>query len=1640
MNKKFSTLVAALLASGGLFYAVDAMILPAGDGGAKYVMVQTRAASPAEYTVKGEALGEGLAFADAKIWKGKVGGSGAYLITDNGSYIGKAATGDVVLLPGSAETAPDGAVAFSFEGENLKSGTDYLIVNTSTGALSLKAAPDAGEAFVGVFTAEGVVATEASTTVAFALGQNVKTADVLGSQLAVKFNTTAAAKLEVAAQVSNGSFSGATEMTVVDGKYLSFKNEAGDDLYWVNDDNTADAAITFTTDKSKASEVTISSHELKFSTGTNAYIKKKADGSLINSLAQGSDGDRVYVYKANDGGLKTWASDFIGINTCNLAVATASAGADVTSSACTPVKFTKETTAYATSAVATATIAAGEVWTVNADGKISTSGHTYLKVSSLDLILAADGDAVFSLGKDGVLMCGDKYVKVESNKLTLADANSEDAAYLYAAEEGNDVATISVKPSTGTIAAGTYVIAKSTESQVVLTTGAQVLTATEKAATPADPEAGADLTEAPDATTPVLVKLGDNLLIVDGGKVKTIAASDWSLTDGAKAAAASWLVKDGKYESVALKNAGEAKRFLDVAPSLKAATPAEATAFALTADGGKFAYYTSASEATDNINGTFKFGYTKGTGNVFFTEAGAKANDYSAAATTKLAASTVIAQAPENTTHEAYNLVKNDGNYYLLSVDGGQNYLSWDGATLGKKTSEEVVSAENDGAVSATDNELKKVLWKVTESTFGGVKHYTLSTVASTTDKPLVLGGGSDFESIGGLSYNTNLGVQLQLNGATSKTMVITDATNGIALSKASADETVATFGLYAAPGMLLDGKYLTEKLGNGFDVTIAIDKDFKKTSIEANPFTGTLTPVRSVAKTNNKVVSTTANANTDKRFYLQNAAGDFIVLDTESTWGESSESLNGENSKDRGYKLATISKEDFWAMTVGESGSGDADMKAQYKYTFGVSYSAGVYKASDAKALAINVYNTGATTESDLFGKLYVATVDGKNMLTTSNDIETDGSRIENWPFIKFGGSNLTDIKTLLKGKFVTIVNANTAAKYNSKGYGKVYAINTEGEAGYVDASKVLLTSPEAQWAVTKNSSNQLVFTNRENPSIALDAQTLYNVEADNVYAFAGSQDTVKIEFVNNATKFDGFANMDENALRDEQFKIAAYLPVTENAYLTENHAGKHQIGLDKNAANAVIWSLTKEYAGRPDKKVSRIDTVYVVSTLGYYDGNDYKSDKKDTLAILPYIVKNDANGEYVRYGVGSNIKDNDLMKYYVCNPFNGESTLDEAGAKAAAQRFALKMKPNGTYNLVEIDQTDDKIGSYKTNTLGDLKMYAGTSENNGITNRADIYDQTENDLFVVEKMDAPAYRKIAMGDTIRIYRAENDAQVVYEKGEFLSIANAVQFPKINPALYVDTAYVDRGNNNRWEYLLTVEAVRKIVNDDCGIPSHEKFHADTTYGRFLVNLMDSANVYAETHIHDNKYINEEDGENYAKLGFVKGFHTEDTLFVERVAGKFDRLPMDRKANSHSVAKFAFRIVDQDAKSFIIETGRKDFGSSEYTEKPGYLKWLNGVLVVVDDVKKADIFNLNADETRIPTANEGINTSEVSVIVSEGEVTINGAAGKTVVITNVLGQTVASTILSSDNATISAPAGIVVVAVEGEAAVKAIVK
>ena len=388
--------------------------------------------------------------------------------------------------------------------------------------------------------------------------------------------------------------------------------------------------------------------------------------------------------------------------------------------------------------------------------------------------------------------------------------------------------------------------------------------------------------------------------------------------------------------------------------------------------------------------------------------------------------------------------------------------------------------------------------------------------------------------------------------------------------------------------------------------------------------------------------------------------------------------------------------------------------------------------------------------------------------------------------------------------------------------------------------------------------------------------------------------------------------------------------------------------------------------------------------------------------------------------------------------------------GYEAPQRFFVFKDNGDEKYNLVEVEKVtsdapyrNSRVAQYNADdeayySIEDLslnpyaKMYSGDGTENGILNNTPAYNQEENDLFVVEPRDAAMYKKLAMGDTISLYREVDDQDILFENGQFLGTATSDQFAEANPALYVDTAYVDRGNNNRWEYLLAVEAKHWESNLECNIPGHPKHKADTTTGRFLVSLMDSAYVYAEEHLHNNIFINEVDGEDFAKLGFVEGYHTHDTLYLQRPDGTYDKIDMTRKEASHSIGKFAFRFIDNTENAFVIETGSKFFGYGNEV-KPGYLKWLNGTIVVVDDIEKAEVFNMNTDETRTPTANEEIAAeATVSVVATDGAVIVKGAEGKNVVVSTILGKVVANEVLNSDNETIAAPAGIVVVSVDGE--------
>ena len=280
-----------------------------------------------------------------------------------------------------------------------------------------------------------------------------------------------------------------------------------------------------------------------------------------------------------------------------------------------------------------------------------------------------------------------------------------------------------------------------------------------------------------------------------------------------------------------------------------------------------------------------------------------------------------------------------------------------------------------------------------------------------------------------------------------------------------------------------------------------------------------------------------------------------------------------------------------------------------------------------------------------------------------------------------------------------------------------------------------------------------------------------------------------------------------------------------------------------------------------------------------------------------------------------------------------------------------------------------------------------------------------------------------------------------------------------------------------------------------CGhaTPANAGYH----YGKYLVNFSDSAQIVIDRKASANPYMLSTSGSvnsAYTRVGFVEAIHMGDSLYVltngfEKMApadldtaaiianykkAGLERFIVNLAGDNHKNVTWSFRYVNPDKagnvaeegndNSFLIEsnvyaaneTYRTVKGDKDRAIAPidaaAWLKMHNGCLVLTDKAATfsstktggdgALVFNVQrmTEEDQFVTSNDEIATEGISIVAGNGTVTVQGAAGKSVVITNILGKVIAETVLTSDNATISFPAGIVAVAVDGEEAVKSIVK
>ncbi|WP_298553932.1 DUF6383 domain-containing protein [uncultured Parabacteroides sp.] len=367
-----------------------------------------------------------------------------------------------------------------------------------------------------------------------------------------------------------------------------------------------------------------------------------------------------------------------------------------------------------------------------------------------------------------------------------------------------------------------------------------------------------------------------------------------------------------------------------------------------------------------------------------------------------------------------------------------------------------------------------------------------------------------------------------------------------------------------------------------------------------------------------------------------------------------------------------------------------------------------------------------------------------------------------------------------------------------------------------------------------------------------------------------------------------------------------------------------------------------------------------------------------KDTVAYYTYNV---------RYQV------NNLDWYYLDNSSLALTKEQASTVPGAAHAFIIKENKNGSVSIMDKIAYNAKAIAFKTSTDKAEMSAAGVPYQNADAASVKLY--IAQDIYGASLEAVPGHVAIS---------AENGGYVSMDENRDARIAIKTA-ADVDLTFWLDTADVDN--------TLPSFYISKGVKD-AAERLYLYYAADSAA---YVGGPDAKNPY--------KWSN---GDN--KLIFKAATLANSDTLVTTAKGQTVKVAMKQDADGTQagLANFRYQIFKaSDAEeAYVVRCGVQ------------FLKNNNGELTLTSDVK--DALRVYVDTQEAPTANEGVEVATVKVIAGEGNVTIAGAQGKKVVISNILGQVVANTVIASDNAVIAAPQGVVVVAVEGEAAVKAIVK
>ena len=639
-----------------------------------------------------------------------------------------------------------------------------------------------------------------------------------------------------------------------------------------------------------------------------------------------------------------------------------------------------------------------------------------------------------------------------------------------------------------------------------------------------------------------------------------------------------------------------------------------------------------------------------------------------------------------------------------------------------------------------------------------------------------------------------------------------------------------------------------------------------------------------------------------------------------------------------------------------------------------------------------------------------YVFTLGELAAIDPTDILVEDGASIFNIQFIS-GDANDHESEY---GKYLTV-----ATDYTNDNR-KTYWANGSALAD--------LNTPAYQFVVSNVSGTDITFTNRETGKSFTtklfeygDGESEYSValsSSDSDVNISDVEDNGDVEYVTeldmnesyirlirveNVNKFDGFKNVaDETILtmalaRDftpTSNKLYPIVELDENTHEYVFPTG-NDVKFTDEVSEAVQWQLVK----------ATKEPTY--QTYNYYYINNGRAVVRnwgDTVAVQAYNLQLVRDGQAI------------ADKYLHATGTSDADDVDLTDANSATN-FYIKENVDGSVSLkTSIDGTIHVSTSYFDN----VDEFDATQN---MEMRSVAYP-TSND--VVEATDVKVY--LFNDSPLQSWQNQGHVTLQSEMGNYITMSedNAGLVNSVEP----ETFYLTKTDESK---AIPSFYISKGINGDA---ESERL--------YLFNPVDSVPYLVNAPV-DAKYEwDEVTAKAIFKAGTLVSPDTMNTIIkgVETLVAQ----NADNQGVEGGLNRFKFQIVeteDEDGFYYIRQINSpyidEENGKLVSGNNTLYLRNLNGKLTWTRKLN-AERVKVAIEEVAAPTANESVSASEVKVIAVDGAINIKNAAGKNVVVSTILGQIVANEVLTSDNATISVPAGIAIVSVDGEEAVKVSVR